>query len=196
MKDLHRVVSEWKQSQSKFPYPGTIKLLKGCFRYGPPASADVSFEALLDVVIEHVGYATREVFLAMIDFEGRMEYHNSALSLGYKALRQVVEVIAYIKPYTEMDISHRPICLHLLSKTGDIARWQIDFRSPCIAKRVVQRLGEEGENKASEVVTFLSLSRGEGASLARWFFEPLPHRAILTGPPTLSSIPGIGLCKR
>ena len=26
-----------------------------------------------DVVIEHVGYAPREVFLAMIDFEGRME---------------------------------------------------------------------------------------------------------------------------
>lgn len=181
MKELHKVTSMWKQSLATFLYPGIPELLKWCFRYEAPALADVAFEALLGVVIEHVGYAAREVFLAMFNFKERMVFYNSTLSGGCEELRQILWAVAASIPTPEMEVSHRIVCLHSLGKIGDAPRWRIDFQSPYIAKRVVQRLGEEEDNRVREIITFISsLPNGKGSSLAGWLFEPLAHRAIMS----------------
>ncbi|RPD71207.1 hypothetical protein L226DRAFT_538333 [Lentinus tigrinus ALCF2SS1-7] len=180
MERLRGLVENWPGQQPSetrctlaFPYNGIRALLQKCCAdqgVTSPSSAEDAFRFLLDAVIQHFGRAPRDVYFGLMDFTSLDISYREAQPWWCDQLRDIVTARAQYQRHLEA--ADYVICMVPESKVGEPVRWTFDFKSPVMARRVVELLVErESEDKIREMVSsFSSLPSGvNGKPLAKWF---------------------------
>lgn len=132
---------------------------------------------LLEEAIAQFGYAARDVFLAVFDYNWVADRHLSAFNLNIQELRSVVDNLMdgqnLLNP-----ISHRIFAISPVGGGSLVnVKWTVNFKSVWVAKKIGQRLTVmEERNIADTIAYFRNIPRAQ--DLAGWLFEPLAHRKL------------------
>jgi len=106
-------------------------------------SPEDALDYLRNAAIDRFGYSARDVFGAVFDYSEVTRDHETAFSIKYADLYDAVS--ALFKRESSDLISDRILALSPVDQ-GPLrsVHWEVDFKSPWVAKNVIQKL--EAEN--------------------------------------------------
>ncbi|KAF8905190.1 hypothetical protein CPB84DRAFT_1771816 [Gymnopilus junonius] len=160
-------------------FPGARALLKGFEEEEEVVpSAKEALDYLLEEAIDHVGFAARDVFSAVFDFQSTISEHKAAASrLRYETLKEAL--IAVAGQFSVPDISHKILAISPIHHEPYVrVGWDVGFKSDWIARVLVKKLAEKEPNALRDQVRLL-YRIPQGHSIAGQFLEPLAHRVIM-----------------
>jgi hypothetical protein len=138
-----------------------------------------ALDYLLDVAIKRFGYAARDVFGAVFDFDSTTEYFRGAFNMSFDDLKKAVTSLAHAANVCS-DISHRIVAVSpVYSDSNPIGwvKWKTAFNSDWVATQILNELKTAEGIEIHQLIRFF---RGipEAGSMVGSLFEPLAHTTI------------------
>jgi hypothetical protein len=137
---------------------------------------------LLDVAIERFGYAARDVFKAVFNFNSTTEHARDAFNTTFKDLNDAALSLSTnntVSPkYSNWIFAISP--LYSASDHFQTVKWNVAFKSDWVAMEIMKKLNAK-EN--IEVRQMIGLFQGisPAGSMVGWLFESLAHTVIPEG---------------
>ena len=134
---------------------------------------------LVQNVTQEFGFAPCDVYNGILDFPHMEKNHNNAMwEFDYYKLATLV------KNFPE---GHQPnnflqcvVVVHPHKFLDDLDRWEIDFKSVRIGRKLMERIRREENNRLRETYNLFHNIQ-EGSTLAGWTFEALAHHMFTKG---------------
>ena len=131
-------------------------------------SSEDALDYILGAAIDRFGYSARDVFAAVFNYERTTTIHEEAFVLTPKQLEEAFSFLAgnqVTSAISHMIVTLSPICSNPYADD----RWKMDFKSPWIARGVIQHIDVAERNSICRRI----LQRFPHASaVAGYFFEP------------------------
>jgi len=146
---------------------------------GQPSPSLGHFDILVDNAIHHFGRSPRDVYRGIFWFTDMLVRHERALyGLGCVELRSLVKKFVVDR---ELDVSSDHLVeVRPFPNTTLLDRWEVDFKSAYIGKKVVQAMRSvEDKHLWESYDEFHRFSDSD--ALAGWMFEALIHKRLIRG---------------
>ena len=138
-----------------------------------------ALDYLLNLAIERFGYAARDVFRAVFDFDSMTTHYPEAFDITFQQLKETVSSL--VTNYAvNSDLSNRIAAISpLYTVRIPFARvtWKVAFVSDWVAKRIMEKLKAKENIQVHEVIHFFQ-GISQAGSVVRSLFEPLVHTQI------------------
>ncbi|KAK7462894.1 hypothetical protein VKT23_007472 [Stygiomarasmius scandens] len=142
-----------------------------------------ALKALLNATSEEVGVAPRDVYEAIFSPDFIVRWHQSAISdITYDDLYKTVTELQKERSYPSSgSLTHRVISVYPAGDWDETGlQWEINFKSPIIANKALQRMEERERGRDVEMYQKLKNSQ-EGSALAGWLFESIANKRLASG---------------
>ena len=138
-----------------------------------------AFDYLLDVAIKRFGYAARDVFDAVFDFNWTTNRFQTAFNIKSSDLKDAVASLA-TNGGVPSEIFHRIVAVspvYSVSNPFDPVKWKTAFVSDWVASQILKKLKTA---EGLEIHQLIRLFQGipEASSMVGSLFEPLAHTTI------------------
>ena len=136
---------------------------------------------LLDLAIKRFGYAARDVFEAVFDFNSATIHSQHAFNINFQKLKHIVESRA-TNGAVKVELSHRIVSISPIYSASDPFEridWKVDFNSNWVATEIMKKLNI-AENRDIEFRQVIHFFRGipQAGSMIGSLFESLAHTVI------------------
>ncbi|KAF8896861.1 hypothetical protein CPB84DRAFT_1748153 [Gymnopilus junonius] len=175
-----------------YGHPGIPAIIEEAREDGVISSWEGALEHLLDVITAQLGFAARDVFEGMFEYQHTIEGHNYACRTTYEELTAIINSLARHVSVLNVDELTRsrvigvypgPVVIKNVALEEQLATsvgWKWGFKSEWIAKTVIKQLDEAQKIVITKAIGFLR-NVPDGGIMAGRFFEPLAHRHICDG---------------
>ncbi|KAK7462995.1 hypothetical protein VKT23_007576 [Stygiomarasmius scandens] len=174
------------------PAPNTFEhqrahgILQNCYQLSEEKATSMdlgeALKALVKATTEEIGVTPRDVYQAIFGPETLIYWHQQELSgLSYDNLLKTVEHLQANGSFPHSGITHQVISVYPAQKDDSTKlHWEINFKSPAIASKALQRMEECEKGRDVEMYQRFKRSQ-EGSALAGWLFKGIANKRLASG---------------
>ncbi|KAK7453965.1 hypothetical protein VKT23_011477 [Stygiomarasmius scandens] len=143
-------------------------------------TVDKALKILLRAAAEEFGRAPRDVYEAIFNPVWITKTHQSALfDVRYDELFEVVRELQRSKTYpNSKSLTH--LIVSIYPDQSSELDWKINFKSPNIARKALDRMEECEKDRDIEVYRRFKSSK-EASAMAGWLFESIANKQLASG---------------